>query len=155
MRELERGRRKEAGIERERGSDRGKETARRDGGYQYGESVKSNAPALRPSVRELARGQCVRRFDIDTVDKRSVFSFFFPIFFLFFFLLTIFCRYFNVRFVKTRKRSREDFFLIFFFSRDHPHALRSRSVRRADRAFDSLRSARGHRKAERSRTLGD
>lgn len=55
-------------MERERGR-------RRD---QYGESVKSNAPALRSPVRKLERRQCVLvDFDIDTVDNAPLF---FPLF---------------------------------------------------------------------------
>jgi len=46
-----------SGKEKKRRRERERERARGRGGRrdQYGESVKSNAPALRPSVRELAR----------------------------------------------------------------------------------------------------
>lgn len=68
--------------------------SRRDDEYQYGESVKSNAPALRSPVRELARRQCVRAFD--AVDNARYLFFSFS---LIFFLNYFFARN-NIRFVE-------------------------------------------------------
>lgn len=79
-------REKEGERERERWSER------EAGEDQYGESVKSYAPALRPPVRELARRQCVRRFDIDTVDNALLFLSFLPFSFFQFLFFIIFSR---------------------------------------------------------------
>lgn len=55
-------------------------------GTNMANRLKSNAPALRPSVRELARRWCARCFDIDDIRSITLFSFpffsslsFFPI----------------------------------------------------------------------------
>lgn len=71
-----------SGKERKGRRERRRETERERGGRrdQYGELVKSNAPALRPPVRELARRRCVRRFNIDTVDNAPLFFLSFPTF---------------------------------------------------------------------------
>lgn len=85
-----------SGKERKGRRERRRETERERGGRrdQYGELVKSNAPALRPPVRELARRRCVRRLSIDTVDNAPLFFLSFPNlsfssnFFFFFFLIS-------------------------------------------------------------------
>lgn len=71
-----------SGKERKGRRERRREMERERGGRrdQYGELVKSNAPALRPPVRELARRRCVRRFNIDTVDNAPLFFLSFPTF---------------------------------------------------------------------------